>query len=84
MIDRAKAIVAEYLNGKCPAENYSLFVVWQVAALQNFKVLIATTHPHGMYFELTHDGDRERWYIDVYRKVENLEIEDGIHEQPNP
>lgn len=80
MIDQAKAIVEEYLKKNYPENNYTLFVVWQAKVLQNLKCLIAVTHPHGMYFELTYDGDRARWYFDVYQKIENREIRDGIHE----
>lgn len=87
MLDKAKAIVREYVEGHLdrtnPDAEYTLFVVWQANILQNYKCLISTTLPHGMYFELTHDGDRGRWYLDVYRKAENREIDDGIYEQPD-
>ena len=85
MIEKAKALVRQYIQEHLedPNEDYTLFVVWQAAVLQNFKCLIATTKPIGMYFELTYDGDENRWYFDAYRKVENREIDDGLHEQPN-
>lgn len=78
MIDQAKAIVLAYVKDHIdrtnPNAESTIFVVWQCQILQNFKCLISTTLPHGMYFELTYDGDKKVWYFDVYRKVENREI----------
>lgn len=74
MIDRAKKIVADYMHANFPDAQYTSFVTWQAKILQNFKCMIATTQPYGMYFEATFDGDKKRWYLDVYRKIENVEI----------
>lgn len=88
MIERAKELVREYIGKHLenPEAEYTIFVIWQACVLQHFKCLIATTLPHGMYFELTYDGDRKCWYFDVYRKTENREIwevENGVHQQPD-
>lgn len=90
MIEKAKALVRDYIKAHIdptnPDAESTIFVIWQCQVLQNFKCLIATTLPHGMYFELTYDGDRRRWYFDVYRKAENREIcevADGVHQQPD-
>lgn len=78
VIEQAKALVLAYVRDHIdrtnPDAESTIFVVWQCQILQNFKCLISTTLPHGMYFELTYDGDRKTWYFDVYRKVENREI----------
>ena len=78
MIEEAKSIVREYIESHIdhtnPDAESTIFVVWQCQILQNFKCLISTTLPHGMYFELTYDGEKKAWYFDVYRKVENREI----------
>ena len=76
MIDKAISLVKGYLANRVDREP-TIFVVWQAVILDNFKCLISTTLPYGMYFELTYDGDRECWYMDVYRKVENREVADG-------
>lgn len=77
MIEKAVALVWEYINGHIdhtnPDAEPSVFVVWQAKTLQNFKCLIAATLPR-MYFELTYDGDKDCWYFDAYQKVENREI----------
>ena len=86
MIEKAKEIVRQYIKKHLedPNADYTLFVVWQAAVLQNFKCLIATTLPCWTYIELTYDGDEKRWYLDVYRKLENRVINDEIHEQSDP
>ena len=84
MIDQAMALVMAYIKEHMepnPSAKSTLFVVWQCKTLQNYKCLIAATLPHGMYFELTYDGDRKCWYFDAYHKVENREVPDGIHQQ---
>ena len=79
MIERAKELVREYIENHVemnPHAEPTMFVVWQAAVLQNFKCLVAVTLPVGSYFELTYDGDKQHWYMDVYRKQENWEIAD--------
>lgn len=55
--------------------QYEVFIVWKCKILQNWKYLISTTLPNGMYYELTFDGDKNRWYLDAYKKFENQCIE---------
>ena len=56
--------------------NYSVFSVWKVKALQNWKFLISSSLPDGMYYELTYNGDKKEWYLDAYKKFENVCIKD--------
>lgn len=78
MIEKAIALVKDYVDAHIdhsnPDAEYTIFVVWQCKILQNFKCLISTTLPNGMYFELTWDGEQECWYFDAYKKIENIEI----------
>jgi hypothetical protein len=76
MIEKATAIVRNYILEHNPDISPALFVVWQAKVLQNFKCLISS--PIGMYFELTFDGDRSCWYLDAYRKTDNQEIPDAV------
>lgn len=39
-------------------------------------VLLATTVPDGMYYEATYNGDKKELYLDAYKKVQNVCIED--------
>lgn len=72
MLEKAQAIVRNYIDEQL-GENaeYSLFVVWHSAVLQNFKCMISTTLSFGAQFMLTYDGDEKCWYVDVYQKTEN-------------
>jgi hypothetical protein len=87
MIEKAKALVRDYIKTHTDPTNQdaesTIFVIWQCQVLQNFKCLISATLPHGMYFELTYDGDREMWYFDAYRKIENREVPDELYQQPD-
>lgn len=51
-----------------------IYVVWSVKALQNWKALISTTLPDGMYYELTYNGDKNELYLDAYKKFDNVTI----------
>ena len=48
-----------------------VYVVWKCKALQNWKYLISTNLPDGMYYELTYNGDKDEWYFDAYKKIVN-------------
>ena len=51
-----------------------IYVVWSVKVLQNWKALISTTLPDGMYYELTYNGDKDELYLDAYKKFDNIKI----------
>ena len=48
-----------------------VYVVWSCKTLQNNKALLSTTLYDGMYYEITHNGDRHEIYFDAYKKFEN-------------
>ena len=82
MQERAKQIVADYFNqhvdvmdGKQITTD-DVFIVWFCKTLQNWKALVSTTVPDGMYYEVTHNGDKDETYLDVYKKWENVCIPD--------
>jgi hypothetical protein len=86
MIERAKALVKEYIGKHIDNTNAqpTIFVVWQSQVLQHFKCMIATTLPLGMCFQLTYDGDLKQWYFDVYRKTDHreiVEVSNGLQQQ---
>ena len=75
-----RKIVAEYANahidktdGKAISED-DVFVVWMCKTLQNNKALVSTTLFDGMYYEITHNGDKGETYVDAYKKWENFVV----------
>ena len=76
-IKLCKQAVVDYANnrldktdGKTITED-DVFVVWSCKTLQNNKALLSTTLPDGMYYEITHNGDKNEAYLDAYKKWEN-------------
>ena len=73
----ATQTVIDYFNSRMDkTDNKELteadvFVVWSCKALQNNKALLSTTISDGMYYEVTHNGDKKEIYLDAYKKWEN-------------
>lgn len=69
----AFAIVINYIEenlGKSDATpDYEVYVVWKCKALQNWKYLISSSLPDGMYYELTYNGDKHEWYWTLTRSL---------------
>lgn len=80
MIERMRQEVYNYAKAHLDVTDNTKFtlddvyVVWQVKVLQNWKALISTSLPDGMYYELTYDGDKNKIYFDAYKKFENKSI----------
>lgn len=51
-----------------------VYVVWFSKTLQNWKALISTSLPDGMYYEVTYNGDMDEVYLDAYKKFDNVTI----------
>lgn len=63
--------IDEHLDKSDPAPFFDVYTVWKSKVLQNWKYLISSSLPDGMYYELTYNGDKEEWYLDAYKKYEN-------------
>ena len=70
-IEIVRNYILEHLDKSDPIPDFAVFTVWKVKALQNWKFLLASTLPDGMYYELTYNGDKQEWYLDAYKKFEN-------------
>lgn len=51
-----------------------VYIVWFSKTLQNWKALVSTNLPDGMYYEVTHNGDKGETYLDAYKKFHNVTI----------
>lgn len=78
-----KDIVVKYFNERveylCDADDEKIteddvFIVWSCKTLQNNKALVSTTVSDGMYYEITHNGDKNETYVDAYKKWENFTV----------
>ena len=80
MDEKALRIVRDYilkrLDKSDPEPEFDVYTVWKAKALQNWKYLISSTLFDGMYYELTYNGDKKEWYLDAYKKFENIVISD--------
>lgn len=82
MLDRAKELVVRYFNERSErTDNFKLtvddvFIVWFCKTLQNWKALVSTTVSDGMYYEVTHNGDKNETYLDAYKKWQNVRYPD--------
>lgn len=80
MDNKALEIVRNYINEHLDITDHTVnstfevYTVWKCKTLQNWKYLISTTLPDGMYYELTYNGDKKEWYLDAYKKFENRVI----------
>lgn len=82
MMNCAKQLVADYFNAHVDVTDgkkltiEDTFIVWFSKTLQNWKALVSTTVSDGMYYELTHNGDKGETYLDAYKKWDNKCIPD--------
>lgn len=82
MQEKARRIIMNYFNDHVDVTDGKrltmddVFVVWFAKTLQNWKCLVSTTVPDGMYYEVTQNGDKNEIYVDVYKKWENYCVKD--------
>lgn len=79
-VQLCKETIANYVNSHLDKTDNTfispdnVYIVWQCKALQNWKALISTTLSDGMYYEITHNGDKKETYVDAYKKWENFVV----------
>ena len=79
---KAMEIVRDYINKHLDVTDYTVnasyevYTDWKCKVLQNWKYLLSSTLPDGMYYELTYNGDKKEWYLDAYKKFQNVVIPD--------
>ena len=77
---RAQNIVRDYimkhLDKSDDIPEFDVYTVWKCKALQNWKFLISSSLLDGMYYEVTFNGDKKEWYLDAYKKFENVVVEE--------
>ena len=82
MLEKAKRIVLDYCNQHLDVTDgveltlEQVYVVWFCKTLQNWKALVSTELPDGMYYEVTYNGDKQETYLDAYKKWDNVCVPD--------
>lgn len=75
-----KREVANYFNEHCEKTDKAditpddVYIVWYCKTLQNHKALVSTNVSDGMYYEITHNGDKNETYFDAYKKWQNFVV----------
>lgn len=64
--------IANHLNQINTDINFEVYIVWKCKTLQNWKWMVSSTLSDGMYYEVTYNGDKKEFYLDAYKKVENV------------
>ena len=83
MQEKARKIVMDYFNEHVEKTDDmkitmdDVYVVWFSKTLQNWKAMVSTTVSDGMYYEVTHNGDKNETYLDAYKKFENRVVMKG-------
>ena len=82
MLNKAKKLVVDFFNDNSEkGETFTLtfddvFIVWFSKTLQNWKALVSTTVPDGMYYEVTYNGDKKETYLVAYKRWKRVCIPD--------
>ena len=74
VIQLVRDYILNHLDKSDETPQFDVYTVWKCKTLQNWKYLLASTLPDGMYYELTYNGDKREWYFDAYKKFENRVI----------
>ena len=78
----AKKLIVDYFNSHVDVTDgkkittEDVYVVWFCKTLQNWKAMVSTNVSDGMYYEVTHNGDKGETYVDVYKKWDNICVKD--------
>lgn len=80
--EKARELVFNYIKPRLEKTdthvtfgNDETYVVWYTFILGNWKALVSTTLPDGMYYEVTYNGVKDEYYLDAYKKFDNVKLE---------
>lgn len=80
MIEKAKELAAKAMSevNLVEVKPEDCYIVWFTKTLQNWKALVSTNvlkssaNGQADYCEVTHNGDKNETYVDVYCKAKNI------------
>jgi hypothetical protein len=59
VIQLVRDYILSHLDKSDETPQFEIFTVWKCKVLQNWKYLLSSTLPDGMYYELTYNGDKK-------------------------
>ena len=75
-VEKAKKIIVDYVNNRlCRTPKIStddVFIVWLTKVLGNNKAFASTVLTDGMCYEITYNGNEDEFYLNAFRKTENV------------
>ena len=71
-LSRVAAATAIIQGCRVAVAPSAIYVVWQAKILKNWKLLLSTDVVRGVYVEVTFNGDKDEFYVDVYEKALNV------------
>lgn len=74
VLEIVRDYILNHLDKSDETPQFEVYTVWKAKVLQNWKYLLSSTLPDGMYYEATYNGDKQEWYLDAYKKFENVTI----------
>lgn len=74
MLDLVITYVNQHLDRTDDVNSFDVYFVWYSKILKNSKALISTSLPDGMYYEVTYNGEKDEFYLDAYKKFDNIKI----------
>lgn len=81
-LKRAQELAARAFNStSLPGLELSageMYVCWFSKTLQNWKATVSTDVVDGLYWEVTHNGDKGETYVDQYVKQINVCYPDTV------
>lgn len=80
---KARRLIYDYIKPRLEKTDTHItfgfdevYVVWFTYILGNWKALVSTTLPDGMYYEVTYNAAKGETYLDAYKKFDNVSIPD--------
>ena len=69
--------IAEHMDKSNLESEPKLYLRRKCRGLHNWKYYVISTDSFGgMYYEVIYNGAKKEWYLDAYKKIEHLIIED--------
>ena len=79
VLNSIKRMVMNYYNHNHESQITidDVYIVWFCKTLQNWKALAATSIvTDDYYFEITHNGDNDETYVDIYAPLKHFTVKD--------